>query len=340
MLVAVGGAVVGGARLALASGFSPEHFWDEARRYGATVVFYAGEMCRELVDAPPHANDRHNPVRLFAGSGMRVDVWQRLQQRFRVGVLEFYASTEGNAVLANASGKKVGALGEPLPGATDMSIVAYDFRTEGFVKDEQGYLQRCGVDRPGMLIARVDRGHPMAGFDGYLDASVTQARVLRDVFEPGDAWFLSGDLLRQDAEGTYHFVDRLSNVVRTEGGPVFTREVEDLLYRRSDLRMVAVHGLDRPSGEDVVVATVVPRRGEVDLSRLAALADEKLEERQRPRYVRVVDVIPMTDGYRPLKRALVEAGLDGEVYEREGETFVPLKGAPQTQAGKAQPQVS
>lgn len=340
ILVAVGGAVVGGARLALASGFSPDHFWDEARRYGATVVFYAGEMCRELVDAAPHANDQHNPVRLFAGSGMRVDVWERIRTRFRAGVLEFYASTEGNAVLANASGKKVGALGQPLPGATDMSIVAYDFRTESFVKDEQGYLQRCGVDRSGMLIARVDRGHPMAGFDGYLDDATTKARVLRDVFEAGDAWFLTGDLLRQDAEGTYHFVDRLADVVRTAGGPVFTRKVEDLLYRRSDLQMVAVHGLARPSGEDVVVATVVPRDDALDLRRLAALVDEKLEERERPTFVRVVDAIPMTDGYRPLKRALVEAGLEnGEVYERADDTFVRRE-AGQVQAGKPQPQLS
>ena len=43
----------GGARLALASRFEPQTFWDEVRRYGVSVVYYAGEMCRRLVDAPP-----------------------------------------------------------------------------------------------------------------------------------------------------------------------------------------------------------------------------------------------------------------------------------------------
>src|SRR5678815_3584012 len=81
-LVATGSALAGGARLALASRFEPETFWDEVRRYGASVVYHAGEMCRRLVDAPPVLGERNNPVRLFAGSGMRRDVWRRLVDRF------------------------------------------------------------------------------------------------------------------------------------------------------------------------------------------------------------------------------------------------------------------
>lgn len=316
ILVAVGGALIGGSRLALASRFAPEHFWNEARRYGATVVFYAGEMCRELVDAPPHPADGNNPVRLFAGSGMRRDVWERLRTRFKVGVLEFYASTEGNAVLANASGEKVGALGQPLPGATDMSIVGYDFTKDAFVEDEGGHLQRCGVNQPGVLIARVDAGHPMAGFDGFVDATGRE-RIARDVFEPGDSWFVSGDLLRQDAEGDYWFVDRMADVVRTDAGAVFTREIEDLLYRRGDVQMVIVHAWE-PGEAQALTATLVPRGEAIDMRRLADLIDEKLTPRQRPTWIRVVDELSLTDGYRPLKRPLVGARYDGarEVYER------------------------
>ena len=82
------------------------------------VVFYAGEMCRRLVDAQPVVGEKNNPVRLFAGSGMRPDVWRRLVERFGpVGVLELYASTEANAVLANAAGKKIGSAGRRCPAA-------------------------------------------------------------------------------------------------------------------------------------------------------------------------------------------------------------------------------
>ncbi len=70
MLVTVGGGLVGGARLALATEFNPTAFWDDVHRYGATVVFYAGEMLRELLRSPPSSSDNQNSIRLFAGSGV------------------------------------------------------------------------------------------------------------------------------------------------------------------------------------------------------------------------------------------------------------------------------
>lgn len=327
MLVAVGGAMVGGARLALATRFHPDHFWSEARRYGATVVFYAGEMCRELVDAPPDRSDAINPIRLFAGSGMRLDVWERLRTRFEAGVLEFYASTEGNAVLANASGGKIGSLGRPLPGSTDMTLVAWDFDRQELARTPAGRLRRCGTDTPGVLIARVDPGHPMAGFDGYLDAESTAERIVRDAFEDGDRWFVTGDVLRRDVEGDYWFVDRISDVVSTAHGPVFTRDVEDAMYRLRAVKMVAAYGIVPPEGGDpVVTAAVVPREEPFDVSGLSALIGEKLSLHQRPRYVRLVNRIPMSDGYRPLKAALAEEGIpaSGRVYRLEGDAYVPV----------------
>ncbi|MGF1466812.1 MAG: AMP-binding protein [Sandaracinaceae bacterium] len=342
ILVAVGGAMVGGARLALAPRFAPEHFWSEARRYGATVVFYAGELCRPLVDAAPDPGDQHHPVRLFAGSGMRADVWERLQHRFGVGVLEFYAATEGNAVLVNASGKKVGSLGQPLPGATDMSLVAYDVAAGAFVRDELGQIRRSGVDEPGLLIARVDAGHPLAGFDGYLDHGRDQERLIENVFERGDRWFVTGDLLRQDADGDYHFVDRLADVVLTREGPVFTRAVEDALYRLAEVKLVVVYGVGEPA-EARVVASVVPRSADLDVDGFSARVAELLRAPQRPDVLRVVDTVPLTDGYRPLKRPLAERGIDlaepgARWYRWAGDRYVPWTAEePQSDGAGARP---
>jgi len=322
----VGGALIGGARLALSPRFAPEHFWDEARRYGATVVFYAGEMCRPLVDAPPDRADAHNPVRLFLGSGMRADIWERLHTRFDSGVLEFYASTEGNAVLANASGEKVGSLGRPLPGSTQMELLRWDFAARDFERDAGGRPVRARPDEPGMLVARVDPGHPMAGFDGYLDQESTQERVVRDVFEEGDRWFVTRDLLRKDDDGDWWFVDRLGDVILTADGPVFSREVEDVLYHLRDVQRVSVYGVTPGKGsEQVVVAAVVPREGELDFERFTTHVLDKLAPEQRPQYVRIVDDIATSEGYRPLKRLLVDQGLRRKkgLWTLDGDCYVP-----------------
>jgi putative long chain acyl-CoA synthase len=312
LLVAVGGALVGGARLALAEGFDPNLFWTEVRRYGATVVYYAGEMCRALVDAPSTPADRNHPVRLFAGSGMRIDVWKRVLERFDTGVLEFYATTEGNAVLANISGHKVGALGKPLPGTTDMALVAYDLETQSIVRDRDGKPVRSFTDQPGMLIARVDAIHPLSTFDDYAHEYEASSRIVRDVQESGDMWFVTGDMLRADTDGSYWFVDRAAEMVRTEQGPASSVEIEDVLYELPEIKHALVYGVKRDdSPHEIPVATVVVREGYVlDQATLAQHVEKRLDRNLRPYFVRVRDSIDMSVGFRPMKKPLRDEGVD------------------------------
>ena len=219
-IVAAHAALAAGSRLALASRFEPATFWDEVRRYGVSVVFYAGEMCRRLVDADPVLGEKNNPVRLFVGAGMRPDVWRQLVDRFGpVGVLEIYASTEANAVIVNASGKKIGALGRPLPGSPELAVAAYDFATQDLVHDNRGRLVRARLDEPGMLVAELT---PRADI-----AHIDPRRLIRDAFEVGDTWFVTGDLAKVDAIGDYWFVDKPNHMILTKQGPVASTRVED-----------------------------------------------------------------------------------------------------------------
>ncbi len=288
-MVAAGSALVSGARLALASGFSPDEFWGEVRRYGATVVFYAGEMCRGLVDAPHARGEAKHPVRLFAGSGMRRDVWERVARRFGVGVLEFYATTEANVVLANASGEKVGCVGRPMPGSNELAIAEYDFAT-GRMLD-----RRAQFDRAGVLVARARKGE-----EGD--------RIRRDLFADGDAWYVTGDLVRQDVDGDYWYVDRIADLIDTATGKIGPRPIEDALYQVPGVALAVAYGVPAPDGAgEVPAAAIVVRKDAVVLAdalrdRLCALPIEA-----RPRVVRVVDRIDMTDGFRP-RRAVLRAG--------------------------------
>src|SRR4029450_8659107 len=122
-----GGPVVGGARIALSRGLRPDRFVQEIRQYGVTVGSYTWAMLREVIDEPAFSLTRRPPGRLFIGSGMPAGLWKRVCEVFAPAhVVEFFATTDGQAVLANVSGAKLGSKGRPLPGGGDVELAAHD----------------------------------------------------------------------------------------------------------------------------------------------------------------------------------------------------------------------
>jgi putative long chain acyl-CoA synthase len=247
-------------------------------------------MCRTLVDARPVLGENNSPVRLFAGSGMRVDVWKRLVERFGpVGVCELYASTEAHTVLANASGKAIGSVGRPLPGSPDVHVAAWSFEQKDFVRDTRGHLVRARLDEPGVLVARL-----RSGVQGEI-AHIDPRRLIRDAFEPGDIWFNTGDVFEVDTLGDFYFIDRAVNMISTPRGPIASTRIEDAIHTAPGVALCVALG-------DKVAIELRPN-ARLDLAGLStALAT--LPEYARPHRVKLVAEIPMTDGFRPMKRVV------------------------------------
>ncbi len=324
LMMSIGGAVAGGARLAMATHFDPSTFWEETRRYGVTVTSYTWTLLHDLVEAPPNPSERHHPVRLFIGSGMPRGLWRRVQARFRPArVLEFYASTEAGAILVNLSGAKEGAMGRPLPGSAPVKIAAYDLDHQGLVLRKDGFAQECDVDEVGMLLARVSPGEP------------TSTIPLRVVFSPDDAWLLTGDLFRRDGDGDYWRVDSLADVISSPRGPVFTTPIRDALSTIPAVDLAVVYGVPIDGAElELVVSAVTLRRDQELSARDVRMALRGLEPAQRPAIVHVVDEIPVTTWYRPVTRSLREAGVPAPGEDRQawyldagGEVYRPLTDA-------------
>ena len=315
ILVCIGGTLVSGARLAMATpeqgSFDVTLFWEDVRRYGVSVVFYTGGMLRTLVNAPDTPAEHHHPIRLFAGSGMPKGIWKRVAERFHPArVVEFYASSEGNTVLVNLTGRKVGSIGRPLPGGADLAVAAYDLDLGELLEDDEGFAAPCRQGEMGLLLGSVDlaRGE-LAG------------RPMRGVFETGDSWLPTGDLVRVDKDGDTWLVGSLTDVIHTAHGGVAPGPIEDVLG--SELGFVdqaAVYGVALPGqeGEIPVAALTLRPDAELDPTALRRKVMGRLVGPHRPLVVRVVDELPMTAGHRLRKSPLraEELGL-----EAPGETL-------------------
>jgi putative long chain acyl-CoA synthase len=317
LMMSVGGAVAGGARLALATEFEPSRFWQEVRRYGVTVTSYTWTMLHDLVEAPPQPGERHHPVRLFIGSGMPSGLWRRVRRRFHPArVLEFYASTETGAILVNVSDAKPGAMGRPLPGSPELRLAAYDVQTGQLLLGDDGFVRRCGSDEVGMLLARARES------DG------TRMISLRGVFSRDDAWLATADLFRRDSDGDYWRLDGVRDLIRTAAGPVCTTPIRHALGTLPAVDLAVAYGVPGRDGHELAVAAITLRHGHsLDAQSLSG-ALGSLPAFERPAVVRVVEEIPVTTWYRPLTGPLREEGIPApREGDREGEDEGDVKGA-------------
>jgi putative long chain acyl-CoA synthase len=320
LMTSIGGAIAGGARLAMAHSFDPSTFWEEVRRYGVTIVSYTWTMLHDLVEAPPHPGERHHSVRLFLGSGMPKALWLRVEQRFAPArVLEFYASTEVGAILVNLRDAKPGAMGRRLPGSAEVRIAQYDIE-EGLAIGRGGFVKECGVEQIGMLLARVRPTEPLS------------VVPLRGVFASEDAWLATGDLFKRDADGDYWRIDGVADLIHTEDGPVFTTPIRDLLGELHAVDLAVAYGV-RPEGNEheLAVAAVTLRAGQELTPKEISRALRSLEPEQRPLIVHVVQSIPVTTWFRPITGPLRKAGVPepGEgrqawYRDASGDTYRPL----------------
>lgn len=297
LLVSLGGAVVGGARIALSRGLEPKRFVREVRQYGVTVVSYTWTMLREIVDDPAFVLHGNHPVRLFIGSGMPTGLWARVTDAFAPArVVEFFATTDGQAVLANVSGAKIGSKGRPLPGAGRIELGAYDAEQDRILENERGFVQIAAVNEVGVLLA---------ASNGPIDPT---ASVKRGVFAPGDTWISTEYLFRRDADGDYWLMGRRGGVIGTRRGLVYTEPVTDALGCINGVDLVVTYNV--PVGDEqaaVSAVTLLPGASITAADLTEAVAN--IPVGLGPDIVQVCPDLPLSATYRPTVSALRAAGI-------------------------------
>lgn len=308
----VGLALMTGASMILREKFSASQFWDDAVREGATAFAYIGELCRYLLNQPEHPLERSHRIRTGFGNGLRPEIWQDFFDRFGIPHLaEFYGSTEGNVSFANYDGK-IGAVGKIpkfLASKFDhIAFVKFDVESEQPVRGEDGFCVRCDPNEAGEAIGRINMDEPRGRFEGYNDAQATQRKILTDVFEPGDRWFRTGDLMRMDEQGYIYFVDRIGDTFRWKGENVATNEVAEALSRAPGVQTANVYGVPVPGTDGKAGMAAITATGDVDFDTLYAWLSQRLPAYAVPIFIRRQQEAETTGTFKYRKVELVEEG--------------------------------
>jgi fatty-acyl-CoA synthase len=338
-VVATGAMLVGGGAVVIAGKFSAGRFWDDIVRWDCNLFQYIGELCRYLVKAPASANERRHRLRMVCGNGLRPDVWTAFQDRFAIPhILEFYAATEGNFSLYNVEGQP-GAIGRVpafMAHRFPAAIVRFDRQTGRPARGPDGLSVRCAVGEAGEAIGRISGagGDPAHRFEGYTDPAESEKKVLRDVFEPGDAWLRTGDLMRTDARGFFYFVDRIGDTFRWKGENVATGEVSEAVMACPGVAAAVVYGVAVPGADGRAGMAALSVEEGFELIRLRAHLVAALPVYARPLFLRLAPQIAVTETFKRKTGALADEGFNPRRVadplffdDTEAGAYAPLDGA-------------
>lgn len=307
LCVCWGSAIAGASGFAIRRKFSASNFWKDCRKFNATAIGYVGELCRYLLDQPERSDDIDNPVRKMVGNGLRPNVWKPFKKRFNIEeVCELYAASDGNIGFTNILNFDNTVGFSPIPWA----LVKYDKEREEPVRGSDGFMIKMGSGEQGLLIAKIDDKAPL---DGYTDPEKTKKVILHDVFEKGDRWFNTGDLLRNIGFGHCQFVDRLGDTYRWKGENVSTTEVENIVSNHPQISEAVSYGVEIPNTNGragmVSITPTVPEQ-ELDFKDMLASFKEQMPPYAVPLFLRIKTKMDTTGTFKYQKSHLKEEAFD------------------------------
>jgi fatty-acyl-CoA synthase len=215
-------------------------------------------------------------------------------------------------------------------------VVRFDVERQQPLRNAQGFCERCAPDEPGEVIGRIvnDPSKPGNRFEGYASNAQNEAKILRNVFAKGDAWFRTGDLMRKDKHGYFYFVDRVGDTFRWKGENVSTSEVASAINSYPGILDTNVYGVTVVGREGRAGMAAIVCEGACDLAGLHAHLCANLPEYARPLFLRVQPQIEVTGTFKQKKLDLVREGFNPAATgdpiffnDPQARAFVPLDAA-------------
>jgi fatty-acyl-CoA synthase len=330
LMLGVMGALVAGATVLLRSRFSASSFWPDCIAHKVTVFVYVGEVCRFLLRRTSHEASEGHCVRLCIGNGLGSDLWESFQATFRIArIIEFYGGTDASVLLVNLTNTRgsVGYLPEPVRASRKVALLRHDADAGDVVRTTQGRCIEVGPGEAGELVSGVLTESDVKIYQNRRDS---EARLLRDVFEPGDCFMRSGDLLSRDAAGFYYFVDRLGDTFRWRGENVSTTEIGALIAAATGVEEACVYGVRVPHEDGRAGMCALVCNASWDPLQFRREIARQAPRFALPMFLRVMRSIPKTTTYKYRRNELARQGFDpsqirDQLFVMADGEYVPLQ---------------
>lgn len=273
-----------GASITILDAFSPKETVAVIKDQGVTVVFGVPPIYNIL--ARLAAVKELARVRIFVsgGASLPVKIAQQFERAYGVNLIEGYGLSEASPVVAinPPERTKYSSIGKALPGL-EVKIV-----------DENGEERAYG--EVGELIVRGP-----SVMKGYFNLPAETSQALRG------GWLHTGDLAYKDSDDYYFIVDRLKDMIITNGENIYPREIEELLYAYPGIAETAVIGVpDSLRGQQAAAYIVLAEGIELDRKSIREYLSANLAAYKIPKDFIVVESLPKTSTGKILKRQLQE----------------------------------
>lgn len=299
-------ALLTGATCVLVRAFSAGGFWQQVRDYGVTHTLTLGAMHMFLWEAPETEGDEDNPLRSTNMVPMPDSVRGPFKERFGIeSIHQGFGQSEIMYLLRRCDDGQTdwpeNSLGVP---ADDIEIC---------LLDDEGVEVGEGV--AGELCVKEKAPHVL--FNGYFRNDSANEKAFKG------GWYHTGDLLRR--EGThYFFVDRKSDLIRYKGRSVSSLALESVALRHSAVTQAAAFGITSAELEaehEIMLAVVLEGDADLDEEALAKFINDNAPYYFVPRYIEIVDQLPLTPTQKIQKHKLRDRGVTSATWDAKGHGF-------------------
>ena len=303
------GCLRAGATTVIKEKFSASEFWPDVRKHNVTMFGYVGELCRYLMNLEPNGDDQNHHLRVISGNGLRPDIWEKFQTRFKIPkIRELYGATEGVGALVNTHGRP-GMVGRYQKGSL---VVKCDLETGEPLKNSEGFCESVDFGETGLFISELSK---LATFEGYLDKQASNKKIMTDVMKDGDTWFNSGDLLTRHENNWLSFADRVGDTYRWKSENVSTMEVAAIINKYPEVFDSNIYGVEVQSADGRAGMALMNVSKNFDFEVFSDHIEKNMNTFQRPCFVRIAEVMKTTGTFKHQKEDLKKQGFDPSMIE-------------------------